>query len=175
MTLSSPYHSFNGFFYFVYTNYQQAMKKYKYILLGGLYGLLLLGCSINQTATTMTKKNNDPYAQMPFFPAEVKQADNFYAVQITATTGAFFTKNFVKHGLYGNGYCWESIIAQLVAKKQKELLSKITFDAEADTCFISCEDETSMNALAQFSHQELSSKEKFDTAIQNIDRSTLDC
>lgn len=126
---------------------------------------------LSQVAEMMKAK----YGKMPFFPAQIKQGENFYAVQITADVGAFYVEEFRKHGLYGNGYCWEGIIEQLIAKKQKSLLSKISFDAEAGTCFISCNDESSMKELAKFINSELSSKEKFNVVILAIDKSKLDC
>ncbi|MEM6964110.1 MAG: Imm51 family immunity protein [Bacteroidota bacterium] len=115
------------------------------------------------------------YAKMPFFPAQIIQGENFYSVQIIADVGAFYASEFGKYGLYGNGYCWEGIVEQLVAKKQKALLSKISFDAEADTCFIACKDKNSMEELARFINRELSSKAKFNEVIQSIDKSELDC
>jgi len=123
----------------------------------------------------MAEEMKEQLAEMPFFPAQINQSENFYSVQITADVGAFFAKEFGKHGLYGNGYCWEGIVEQLIEKKQKELLSKINFDAEADTCFISCDDENSMNELAKFINSELSTKEKFSQVILLIDKSKLDC
>lgn len=115
------------------------------------------------------------YAQMPFFPAQINQRENFYSVRITFDVGTFYAEEFRKQGLYGNGYCWAGIIEQLIAKKQSKLLGKINFDPEADTCFIACDDENTMNELANFIHKELGDKKKFNAIIQQIDKSRLDC
>jgi len=173
------------------------MNQFKQIIIWGLLCMIFSNCNSNKTVKTkesmtleemqrlekqeqeylsqMAEKMKEQFAKMPFFPAQIKQGENFYSVQITSNVGAFYAKEFENHGLYGNGYCWEGIVEQLIEKKQIELLSKINFDAEADTCFISCDDESSMKELARFINSELSTKEKFGQVILSIDKAKLDC
>ena len=117
----------------------------------------------------------DAYSKMPYFPAEVSSAAQFYSVQITATSGMFFTDEFDQHGLYGNGYCWAGIVEQLLEEKNPALLKKVTLDPEADTCFISCPNEEVMNELAKMLHESFSTKEKLLDVLKSIDKSLLDC
>ena len=173
------------------------MSKFNYVVFLGFLWVVFSNCNYNKSVKSkesMTleemqrlekqeqeylsqaaEKMKKQFTEMPFFPAQINQGENFYSVQITADVGAFYAKEFGKHGLYGNGYCWEGVVEQLIEKKQKELLSKINFDAEADTCFISCDNENSMKKLATFINSELSTKEKLRQAILSIDKSKLDC
>lgn len=123
----------------------------------------------------IAEANAEAYAKMPYFPAEIFSQEQHYSVQITATSGMFFTDEFAKYDLYGNGYCWEGIIEQLIGQKNPSLLNRVDFDSEADVCFISCSDEVSMNELAEIIHSFCSTKEKFLALLESIDTDELDC
>lgn len=123
----------------------------------------------------MAEANTENYAKMPFFPADTLAHGGHYSVQITALSGMFFTEEFEQHDLYGNGYCWEGIVEQLLEQKNRGLLSRVTFDSEADVCFISCPDEATMSELAKTVHEFLSTKEKLVEVLKSINKSRLDC
>lgn len=130
-----------------------------------------------ERAEESANRSADVYQKMPFFPAEtiIVPEQNHYAVQITAGTGAFFEREFAKEDLYGNGYCWAGIIEQLIASKNPRLHSKITFDPEADTCFMQCVDEATANELAKTIHEYCSTREKLADLLDSVDKGSLDC
>lgn len=123
----------------------------------------------------MAEANSNNFNKMPYFPAEASSNGQYYSVQITAISGMFFTDEFEQHDLYGNGYCWEGVIEQVLEQKNPGLLKRIKFDPEADTCFISCPDEGTMNELAKTIHEFCSTKEKMLKVLESIDKSRLDC
>lgn len=123
----------------------------------------------------LAKFNEEQYSKMPFFPAEINHSDNYYTVQINSDVNTFYGKEFSKHKLYANGYCWESIILQLLKEKKSDILPVLVFDAEADICFIRCDNKNTMIELAEFIHFEFSDKRKFSKVLKEIDKKKLDC
>ena len=128
-----------------------------------------------EASIQIAEANKANYAKMPYFPAETSFGDDFFSVQITAISGMYFLELFDQHQLYGNGYCWAGIVEQLVDKENAKLLEKITIDAEADVCFISCPDKQSMTELAQIIHDFCSTKDKMIKVLKNINKSKMDC
>ncbi|MBA4053270.1 MAG: hypothetical protein C0490_01020, partial [Marivirga sp.] len=64
---------------------------------------------------------------------------------------------------------------QLLEQKNPDLLKKVTFDPEADTCFMSCPDERTMNELATTIHEFCSTKRKVLKVLESVNKSRLDC
>lgn len=122
----------------------------------------------------MAKQMEAQFTGMRYFPASIKSTDDFFAVEITADIGIYFTKEFNDFNLYPSGYCWEGIIKQLISKYLPNLIEQTSFDSEADTCFINCEDENTMKELALFINEKLSDKDKFVDEMSNIDLSNID-
>ncbi|MEL6638365.1 MAG: Imm51 family immunity protein [Bacteroidota bacterium] len=115
------------------------------------------------------------YAQMPYFPAQIFQAEHHFTVQITLETGAFFVDEMAELQLYGNGYCWESIVEHLMAAQAPPLRAKVDFDAEAEVCILLCPDEKTMYEAAEFIHHRLGGRAAFKAAVATLDPSRLDC
>jgi hypothetical protein len=84
-------------------------------------------------------------------------------------------KWLTSHRTLRESYVQVAMCVTKILTEQKSLLSKIHFDAEADNCFISCDDEQSMKDLAEFIHHSLSTKKKLNDVILKIDKAKLDC
>jgi hypothetical protein len=123
----------------------------------------------------IAEANAENYTTMHYFPADTAAGGGFYSVQITSTSGMFFTDDFRQHLLYGNGYCWADIIKQLLERKNSSLLQRIQFDPEGDVCFIKCPDEETMLALAGFIHDTCDTREKMQQVLKDTNKLFLDC
>ena len=123
----------------------------------------------------MANRMKAQFAQMPYFPAQLVQTEVSQSVQITAEVSAFYAKVFQRYELYGNGYCWESIIQQLIAQRRPDWMAKLDFDAEAEVCLILGQDETTVMQLAEFLHDNLATTAQFEAVLRSIDTDRLDC
>jgi hypothetical protein len=143
--------------------------------------LIAIGCSTaskdseSSTTAAFNEAAADRAAAMPFFPADTFADGRITAVKIDAASAMFFMAELEQHDLSGNGYCLSGIIEQLVEKNAPDLLPNVTFDPEADMCFISCNNHDTMVALAELIHKHLSSKEDMLKVLEWIDKTKLDC
>ncbi len=111
----------------------------------------------------------------PYFPAQPVWGEDFFTVRITVEMGAPFQSDFKHYDLYGNGYCWSSIVEQLMLEKTTNLTNRVRFDPEADVCTIVCPNKKAMFAVADFIHRHLGDSKGFQAAMATVDRSKLDC
>ena len=87
----------------------------------------------------------------------------------------FFFELLTEYELYGNGYCWEGLVEQLLEQDMPEIFdSIITFDAEADNCLILFTNEASLKRVAQHINHVCTDEKRFRGFLQEIDRDRID-
>ena len=109
-----------------------------------------------------------------FFPCELANYDGVNRVTISSPDSFFFTEALAKHNLYGNGYCWEGIIQQILEKENANLLNNISFESEADTFVAYLDTLDNQLLFADFIHQICRNPQLFDSYLLTIDKSRID-
>lgn len=127
-----------------------------------------------QYAKDYIEKNKERYNATEYFPCEIDSLEGSHQVTIDSSNGLFFFEIFAEYGLYGNGYCWEGVIQQILEKDMPQLLERTEFDSEGDAFVAYFESKKDQKRLAKHIHDICIDKSKLESYLKNIDRDRID-
>ena len=107
------------------------------------------------------------------YPFKIVSIDNGITIMSNATTDNYF-EVFEKHQYYGNGYCWESHIQQILENENPSLLKHIRFKAESDFFFASIDSTKNFNAIMKIIVPIFQDYEKLEKYIIAANRDKID-
>jgi hypothetical protein len=109
-----------------------------------------------------------------YFPFQLSSDDGQHLLMITSGEAMFFFELLARHGLYGNGPCWEGIIEQILERDFPQLLDEAAFDSEADACLVYFPSVRDQKKVARHLHEICLDEPRFEQYLQSLDKDRID-